>query len=141
MNRYIIVDCAARSDAAQTLRFYAEGFAHRSLFQGLPEAQHADAGPWLVQVDESMGLEGWLNALEGTGKCAPCVTHLASSLGFEAVFSHLQSFLDVQLPDSASALLRYWDPRVFHRLQRVLSQDQIQSLIAPFAEWRTSYRR
>lgn len=135
MHRYVIVDCAVRHDAAGTLRFYAEDLPHRSLFQGQPEAKHAHAGPWLVQVDHSNALHGWLNALEGT--CAPCVTHLTSPEGFEAVFAHLQSLLDMTLSDGASALLRFYDPRVMEQLRRVLTPAQFHSVIAPFAEWRT----
>ena len=141
MHTYLIVDCAVRSDAARTLRFYAHELPHRSLFLGQPEAKHADAGPWLVQVDGSTGLHGWLNALEGTGDCVPCVSYLSSTENFEAVFAHLQSFLDMRLSDGSSALCRFWDPRVFKRLQRVLTHDQRHSLMAPFSEWRTTSGR
>ena len=136
MHTYLLIDCAVRSDAARVLRFYAEDLPHCSLFHGQPEARHADAGPWLVQVDGSTALHGWLNALEGTGDCIPCVSRLTSRQGFEPVLSHLQSFLDLRLSDGSSALFRYWDPRVFKRLQRVLTKDQLHDLMAPFSEWR-----
>ncbi|UKE72941.1 DUF4123 domain-containing protein [Xanthomonas graminis] len=139
MHRYVIVDCAVRHDAAKTLRFYAEQLPHRALFQGQPEAKHAHAGPWLVQVDHSNALHGWLNALDGT--CAPCVTHLAASDGFEAVFTHLQSLLHMKLSDGSSALLRFYDPRVMGQLQKVLTEEQFCSIIAPFTEWRTRQGR
>lgn len=141
MHTYLIVDCAVRNDAARTLRFHAQDLPHRSLFHGQPEEPHADAGPWLVQVDGSSTLHGWLNALEGTGQCVPCVSYLTSADGFEAVFAHLQSFLDLRLTDGSSALLRYWDPRVVNRLQRVLTQEQFGALLAPFTEWRTTNGR
>lgn len=141
MNTYLIIDCAVRSDAARTLRFYANDLPHRSLFLGQPEAGYADAGPWLVQMDESTAMHGWLNALEGTGDCVPCVSYLSSTDDFESVFAHLQSFLDLRLSDGSSALFRFWDPRVFKRLQRVLSQSQLHSLMAPFADWRTTSGR
>ena len=129
MHRYVIVDCAVLHDAAKTLHFYAEALSHRALFQGQPEARYAHAGPWLVQVNDSNALHGWLNALEGS--CVPCVTHLASREGFEAVFAYLQSLLDMTLSDGASALLRFYDPRVMQRLRRVLTPAQFHSIIAP----------
>jgi hypothetical protein len=141
MHTYLIVDCAVRADAARTLRFYAQDLPHRSLFLGQPEAKHADAGPWLVQVDGNTGLHGWLNALEGTGDCVPCVSYLSSTEDFEAIFAHLQSFLDLRLSNGSSALFRFWDPRVFKRLQRILTPDQSHSLMAPFSEWRTTNGR
>ncbi len=141
VHTYVIIDCAVRSDAALNLRFYASDLPHRSLFWGQPEAKHADAGPWLVQTDGSAALHGWLNALEGTGHGVPCVSYLSSAEDFEAVFTHLQSFLDLRLSNGASALFRFWDPRVFQRLQRVLTREQLHSLMSPFSEWRTTSGR
>lgn len=141
MNAYLIVDCAVRSDAADTLRVYAKGLLHRSLFHGQPECKHADAGPWLVQLDGVTTLHGWLNALERTGDRVPCVSYLKSNQDFETVFAHLQSFLDLHLSDGSPALFRFWDPRVFTRLQRVLTREQLQSLMAPFSEWCTAKGR
>lgn len=141
MNRYLIVDCAVRRDAARTLRFYAAELPHRSLFHGQPEEKHADAGPWLVQVDANNHLQGWLNALEGTGDRVPCVTHLDAEDSFEAVFAHLQSLLEMRLSDGSSALLRFWDPLVINRLRGVLTAEQFTTIIAPFTEWRTSQGR
>ena len=92
-------------------------------------------------MDGSTGLHGWLNALEGTGDCVPCVSYLKSNCDFETVFAHLQSFLDLRLSNGASALFRFWDPRVFKRLQRVLTPEQSQSLMAPFSDWRTTNGR
>ncbi|QRD62775.1 DUF4123 domain-containing protein (plasmid) [Xanthomonas citri pv. citri] len=141
MHRYLIIDCAVRQDAARTLRFYAEGLPHRSLFHGQPEAKHADVGPWLVQVDGSNALHGWVNALEGSGGRTPCVTHLATSDSFEGVFAHLQSLLDMRLADGSTVLLRFWDPRVVKRLKGILTAEQFRSMIAPFVEWRSSQGR
>ncbi|MDV9042025.1 DUF4123 domain-containing protein [Stenotrophomonas sp. RAC2] len=138
MYTYLIVDCAVRPDAARTLRFYAQDLLHRSLFHGQPEAKHADVGPWLVKLDGVTVLDGWLNALERTGNCVPCVSHLKSNRDFETVFAHLQSFLDLHLSDGSRALFRFWDPRVFTRLQRVLTREQLQGLMAPFSEWCTT---
>ncbi|MFC7519734.1 DUF4123 domain-containing protein [Xanthomonas populi] len=139
MHRYVLVDCAVRRDAANTLRFYAEDLPHRSLFLGRPEQAHADAGPWLVQVDTTTTLHGWLNALDGT--CVPCVSYLASPLAFEPVFAHLQSMLAMALPDGSSALLRFYDPRVMQRLRHVLSAAQLDGLTSPFTEWHTCLGR
>lgn len=141
MHRYLLIDCAVRPDAARTLRFYAEGLSYRSLFLNQPEEKHSDVGPWLVQIDASHTMHGWLNALEGTGDCIPCVSHLATELGFEATFQHLQSMIEMQLSDGSSALLRFYDPRVMKRLLGILTAEQLEMLLAPFVEWKTTVGR
>ena len=141
MHYYLLVDCAVRPDAARTLRFYAEDLPHKSLFQNQPEEKHLDSGPWLVQVDTNHSMHGWLNALEGTGDRVPCVSHLATEWGFEATFNHLQSLLEMQLSDGAAALLRFYDPRVMKRLHRILTPEQLDSVLAPFDEWKTTLGR
>ncbi|WP_269792430.1 DUF4123 domain-containing protein [Stenotrophomonas sp. Iso1] len=141
MNRYLIVDCGVRPGAARTLRFYAEGMPHRSLFDGQPEQAHADVGPWLVQLGDGNPLHGWLNALEGTGARVPCVTQLVTEQSFNSVFSHLQEQLELRLADGTAALLRFYDPRVMKRLQRILTPVQSACLLAPFHEWSTQVGR
>lgn len=138
MHLYLLVDCAVRHDAAKTLRFYASHLPHRALFQGQPEQLHAETGPWLVQIDHDNSLHGWLNALERTGTATPCVSELRSEESFETVYAHLQSLLDLHLPDGTHCLLRFYDPRVMKRLHSVLTAEQFHSMIAPFRQWRTN---
>lgn len=55
MQRYVLVDASARPDTPQALRYYLQDLPHlphRSLFARQPEAEHADLGPWLVQLPE-----------------------------------------------------------------------------------------
>ncbi len=125
---------------AQELRHYAGHTTCRSLFQGQPEQAHADAGPWLLHLDQgNSALVGYLDTLERSG--VPCMTLLISHKGYEYVFAHLQSMLDMRLADGSKALLRYYDPRVMKRLRHILSAEQFSVLLAPFAEWTTNQGR
>ncbi|RBI46255.1 DUF4123 domain-containing protein, partial [Xanthomonas oryzae pv. oryzae] len=116
--------------------YYLQDLPHRSLFARQPEAEHADLGPWLVQLPEfgQAPIEGWLRALE-LGH--PAVAWLASAGDFDAVFDHLETCLDLRRPNGTLALLRYWDGRVFVRLQRILTANQRLQLLGPIARWRT----
>lgn len=139
MQRYVLVDASARPDTPQALRYYLQDLPHlphRSLFARQPEAEHADLGPWLVQLPEfgQAPIEGWLRALE-LGH--PAVAWLASAGDFDAVFDHLETCLDLRRPNGTLALLRYWDGRVFVRLQRILTANQRLQLLGPIARWRT----
>ncbi len=89
MQRYVLVDASARPDTPQALRYYLQDLPHRSLFARQPEAEHADLGPWLVQLPEfgQDPIEGWLRALE---QGHPAVAWLDSAGNFDAVFDHLK---------------------------------------------------
>ncbi|MBO1748394.1 DUF4123 domain-containing protein [Stenotrophomonas sp. SI-NJAU-1] len=135
MNRYAIVDAAAYADTYKALAWYAQDLPHRSLFARQPEAAHASIGPWLLQLPAQAHtqVDGWLRALELD---RPVVAWLTSEAGFEAVFQHLEACLDLCRPNGRLALLRYWDGRVFLRLQRAFTLQQRRQLMGPLAWWR-----
>lgn len=135
MNRYAIVDAAAYADTPKALGWYAQDLPHRSLLARQPEAMHASAGPWLIQLPAHphSPVEGWLRALQLD---RPVVAWLSSEAGFEAMFQHLETCLDLRRPSGSQALLRYWDGRVFLRLQRVFTRVQRRQLMGPVQQWR-----
>lgn len=129
---YAIVDTAARSDAMQALRYYAEGYPAHSLFARQPEATHADAGPWLVGLDGNAGMRNWLHALD---LHLGAVSRLSSDENFEAVFYHLESRLDMRLADGSLALFRFWDGRALYRVWRVMTLEQKKAFMGPVSRW------
>lgn len=135
MHRYVLIDAAARPDTPQAIGHHAQDLQHRSLFAHQPEAEHADLGPWLMQLPEhgQSPVESWLLALEHNH---PAVAWLTSEAAFEPVFAHLEGQLDIALADGSLALLRYWDTRVFRRLQRVMTAQQRLDLLGPIDIWR-----
>ncbi len=134
MNRYVIVDAAAYADTPKALAWYAQDLPHRSLLARQPEAAHASVGPWLLQLpaQSHTQVDGWLRALELD---KPVVAWLRSEAGFEAVFQHLEACLDLHRPNGTLALLRYWDGRVFLRLQRAFTLQQRRQLMGPLRQW------
>lgn len=134
MYDYALVDGAARPDTAEAVRYYTQDPRHqaRSLFARQPEAANADAGPWLVSLDGNPGLRNWLHALD---MLPGAVARLVAEVSFEPLFDHLESCLDMRLSDGSLALLRYWDGRVFWRIQGVLTPTQRLALLGPIARW------
>ncbi len=130
--QYALVDTAARADAADALRFHAGGHEARSLFIRQPESQHANAGPWLVALDGNPGMTGWLLALD---MHPGAVAWLTSDVNFDALFNHLESCLDLRLANGQLALLRFWDGRVFWRINSVLRPEQKGALMGPVTRW------
>ncbi|AWH54018.1 hypothetical protein C1924_12920 [Stenotrophomonas sp. ESTM1D_MKCIP4_1] len=135
MNRYVIVDAAAYADTPKALAWYAQDLPHRALLARQPEAAHASVGPWLLQLPAQAHtqVDGWLRALE---QDRPVVAWLRSDAGFEAVYQHLETCLDLRRPNGNLALLRYWDGRVFLRLQAAFTLQQRRQLMGPLRQWR-----
>ncbi len=134
MNRYAIVDASAYADTPKALAWYAQDLPHRSLFARQPEVASAAVGPWLLQLPAHVHtqVDGWLRALELN---KPVVAWLTSEAEFEVVFQHLEACLDLRRPSGKLALLRYWDGRVFLRLQRAFTLQQRRQLMGPLLQW------
>lgn len=140
MTRFVIIDALTRPDTLKAILFYAEELPHRCLFDGQSEAALAHVGPWLVQLSEHgpSNIEAWLRALERNDGA---VTWLTSDASFGALFQHLQNQLDITLGDGSLALLRFWDGRTFHRLEWVLTLEQMLELMGPVSNWRANAGR
>lgn len=132
MPRYALIDAAARPDTPQAIRYYTQGFQARSLFANQPEAQHADFGPWLAELDGNPALDDWLRALD---LHPGAVARLEAPADFRQVFGHLESCLDLSLSDGSQAVFRFWDGRVLARLLHLLTVDQKRDLLGPIESW------
>lgn len=139
-DRFVLVDCAADPLLHRALVWHAEraGLQHRSLFERQPEAEHTHAAPWLMALPietQQRDLMSWLGLIE---RCYPCLGWLASEAPFDPLFDHLEEQLDAELPDDSLAILRFWDPRAWVRLQRILKPDQALTLMGPVLEWQVT---
>jgi len=135
---FILIDCARSEDLHPALQAHvrATHASCRSLFTRRPEAPLEASGPWLLQTPwDRPVLEPthWTHRLVHKGVAA----WLTSEQGFAEVFEHLHGCVDVALPAGTTGMLRFWDPRVFERLQRTLTLDQRIALIGPVSTWET----
>lgn len=136
-NRFVLVDVSPDPQYPQVLTWHAQsaGLTCRSLFERQPEADLVDAGPWLAALPDepfAQPMIAWITLVERAG---PCVAWLESDADFEALFDHLEAQLDIELSDGDLAMCRFWDPRVWQRLQRILTLDQRLELLGPVDTW------
>lgn len=139
MNRYVIIDAAVARDAPVALGRFAEPITYRSLFTETPEADHSSIGPWLVLQPSGDYFQHWIRGIQMLSPNA--LTFITSPHPFRDAYMHLQRLLNLKLSNGSSALLRYYDPRVMAQLQRVLTTDQLRTLMGPFVEWQTCQGR
>lgn len=134
-NEYI--KCYALIDGLQYERYFGDGIEkdyHTSpLFHRPGDTKIAFAGPWLKEITESN--QDGFNTLIELEKDSPAVSWLFSERGFFELFHHLDSYLDIKLPDNEVALFRYYDPRVLIKLPEILPDRYWFPLIAPLHEW------
>jgi hypothetical protein len=93
----------------------------------------AFAGPWLIdimQVDKNVQ-----NSLLQLEKTYPSVMWLISILSLDYLFNQLENQLHLQLPNKRNALLRYYDPRVLNKLQKVLTPKQFKLFTLNIDDW------
>lgn len=104
-----------------------------SLFEGTPDAALANAGPWLIDVEQAGAqLASDIAALEGE---APAVSWLIAPQTLDGLAQLLQLKLNAKMPDGRTALLRFWDPRLLVSLAQVLSNEQRQKFFGHIHEW------
>ncbi|SFR96185.1 protein of unknown function [Stenotrophomonas maltophilia] len=137
---FALVDCAAAPEREGELRHYTQQdtLPHRSLFTGQPESDLAQASPWLIELPWGAiqrPVHHWLTYL---GRQSSGITILASATAFDPLFQHLQTKLDISLPDGSLALMRYYDPRAFLRYCDVLTPRQQLDLLGPILEWQVT---
>jgi len=102
------------------------------LFDKYPDSRIAFAGPWLVDMNKNMALTKVLTELE---KQLPSVSWILSTLALPELFTHLQRYLNTELPDGRVALVRLQDPRVQMRLGDQLDEHQHWQITQNITEW------
>ncbi|MFJ4376359.1 DUF4123 domain-containing protein [Pseudomonas japonica] len=106
------------------------------LFDGLPEAAHADLSPLLVRVDldkpqQRLWLEGLIDRFGDQAR----LLALISPWPLQRLGDYLGQCLEARNGGGAG-VLRYYDPRLFPLLfSHVLSAEQQQWLLSPALLW------
>lgn len=144
-NWYAIADSAQEKTLPAALT--AVGGEVRCLLgatQGSPLAEHS---PHLVSLPSpARGGSTW-EWIARMGVRKPCVTVLASQLGFDALFGQLKQFTEIRLPDDTEMFFAFWDPAILGTLigQRddrtlyvkgpVLDDEQLALLYGGLSGW------
>ncbi|OAT17625.1 DUF4123 domain-containing protein [Buttiauxella noackiae] len=105
------------------------------LFDTWPDSRIAFAGPWIIQLCESMEIREKLCTLE---VALPSVSWILSPLRLSDLASHFKKNMNIGLPNGRTALLRFQDPRVQVRLGEMLDSLQHQELTDSVQEWLTT---
>lgn len=103
-----------------------------ALLSGTPDEALAYAGPWLIDCEGEASL---LEVLAASEAEVPYVSWLMSEAGHEGLAQLLQLRMDVQVPGGATALLRFYDPRVLKRLALTLGPQQREDFFGHIIEW------
>lgn len=133
---YAVVDSAQPTTDVAELHAHVPQVATMSLFDGMPEQEVREGGPFLLPLNPfEPSHQPRLRWLAEAETRAPCLTWLWAAVTPGALFAHLQAQLITTLPDQGEALLRYYDPRVLHRLLTLFDASQRQQLAGPVQHW------
>lgn len=127
-------------DGLQFERYFGKELEAREnsilpLFDKYPDSRIAFAGPWLVDMHKNMALRKTLTELE---KQLPSVSWLLSTQTLAELFTHIQGYMNTELPDGRVALVRLQDPRVQMRLGEQLDEHQHWQMTQNIFEWYSS---
>lgn len=104
-----------------------------ALFDGTPDTSLADAGPWLIDVEQaSITMRRTLSELAAS---ADGVSWLISAYPFRALAQELRERLDVRMPDGRTALLRFYDARLIGDIAGLLSFSQRVEFFVSTFDW------
>ncbi|MDF7671469.1 DUF4123 domain-containing protein [Orbaceae bacterium ESL0721] len=141
-----------QKESKQTFSLYAlvDGLEYERLFRGEIEPDEtalplfiqtnnrdvAFAGPWLITMNCTEEMKNQIIQLEQT---YPSVTWIISSHPLMLVFNHLERKLHTREKDNRYALLRYYDPRVLHKLANSFTKKEREIFTLNIDEWIYSY--
>ncbi len=129
---YALVDALlyARAPGSTALERSAATVA---LFDGTADASLADAGPWVIDVDQApITVRRTLFELAAG---AEGVSWLVSAYPFRGLAHELRERLDVKMPGGRTALLRFYDARIVGHIAGLLSFSQRAELFVPTFDW------
>lgn len=111
---YAIADSA--QDKSLPAAIAAPGASVRCLLGATQGSPLAEQSPHLVRLNPpSHGAAAW-QWIARVAPRTPCVTVLASSLSFDALFEQLKQFTEIRLPDDFDMFFGFWDPAILGTL-------------------------
>ena len=109
-----------------------------SLFEGSKEENALSVAPILFSIPadyESFKNRDFLTWLGKKGTYTSSVVLIASPLNIEELARRLKLRLDAMLPDDMAIMLRFFDPRVFEELSKVLLPEQKELFLSVGYQW------
>lgn len=131
---FALLDCAQLSNEDRRSVQGLDSSRSIGLFKGTSEEGLNEVEPFLLDplnIPASHGIS-WLVQIEKTN---PSVLWVASALTMNELVPHLRALLSADLPGAPNALLRFYDPRVFHKLMQVLDVDQKSLFFTNADQW------
>ena len=113
--------------------FPERGKHSRALFDATLGGAVGDAGPWLLEIDESSTVD--VNKLDRLSASGEGMIWLISKLTFDELSAELTARLDVTLADGTIALLRYYRAKILADLAQTLQPLQRTEFFAPALQW------
>ncbi|WP_180288525.1 DUF4123 domain-containing protein [Variovorax sp. 54] len=145
MPRYALVElgqCEMAEREAIALGVRAHGLEVERLFEGTPESELADQGPWLIQlpVQPSGAL---LETLALHAGVHHALSMVGSSLALGDLAIHMRSWLEGLIPpdptiegdESCGAVLRWFDPRIGLEMPGCWPAADRQQFMQAFQWW------
>ncbi|MQL49563.1 DUF4123 domain-containing protein [Photorhabdus khanii] len=106
------------------------------LFRHYPDSKIAFAGPWLFDMEYGHHWSDKLSMLEDT---FPSVSWISTPLSLDQLTRHLVPYLNIQLPTKQTALFRFYDPRVLHRIRDTFDDEQLAAFTHGINKWIYQY--
>jgi Domain of unknown function (DUF4123) len=143
---YAVADAAQHRDLPGAL-VRNSGLQTRCLFDAPVDSALAAQSPHLVELEQPSDQAPSWKWIKRYANGKPCVTVIASNVGFDALFAHLQRFTEVFLPDGKDMFFAFWDPAILGVLVGqnddptlyvrgpVLNDKQYATLTHPMAGW------
>lgn len=131
---FAILDCAQVPDEIWRPLHGLDASICRTLFDGTPDEGLSSVEPLLLDAlnPTTPRLMPWLIEQE---KASPSVLWLASKEPIEAVQKHISPLLSADLPDAHDSVLRFYDPRVMHKLMQVCTAEQKARFFIGIDQW------
>ena len=108
----------------------------RSLFGGTREEGALSVAPILFRIDsETAAQRGVLNWLSEHGRFSSALLFVSSRLGIDQLARCLAQRLDARISGEVEVLLRFYDPRIFEQLLKVLLPSQKKEFLCCADAW------
>lgn len=135
-NLYFLLDHSGLPDLHSQLK--KTSLKWKSLFDCTPEASALHAAPILILAGSKGHLQmprvlcEWIGR---NGTYTSTVLMLLSPLQLEPLVRRLEARLEVKLSEDIDAMLRFFDPRVFESLTKILDAEQASNFFSSAEAW------